>query len=140
MQLTEATIEQSRRSNSDLRGGQPQLVQLVVDGRFFLDIKIGCRNVGFWLVIVVVGDEVFDRIVRKETLELVVELRGQGLVVGQNERGAIGCLNDFGHGKSLAGAGYAKQNLVLLTVENAARQGFDGSEPGRRPVCIRTRA
>jgi hypothetical protein len=56
--------------------GQPQLVELVIDGRFLLDIDVACGYVGFGLVVVVIGDEVLDRVVREEGFELVVELRG----------------------------------------------------------------
>ena len=66
MQLTLATITQSRRSNSDLRGGEPQLVQLVVDGGFFFDVDVARGNVGFGLVVVVIADEILDRVAGKE--------------------------------------------------------------------------
>ena len=67
------------------RGREAQLVELVVDGRFFFDVEVGGGNVGLGLVEVVIGDEVFDRIVREEILELVVELGGQSLVVRHHD-------------------------------------------------------
>ncbi len=62
MQLTRATMMQSRRSNSDLVAESRKLVELVVDGRFLLDVDVAGGNVGFRLVVVVVGDEVLDRV------------------------------------------------------------------------------
>jgi hypothetical protein len=59
---------------------------VVVDRRVLLDEGIGGRHVGLGLVVVVVGDEVLDRVVREELAELAVELRGQGLVVGHDDR------------------------------------------------------
>ncbi len=97
-----------------LGGRKPQLVELVVDGRFFLDVDVAGRNVGLGLVVVVIGDEVFDRVLREEVLELVVELRGEGLVVRQDERRTVDLLDDLGHGEGLAGAGNAQQHLVLF--------------------------
>jgi hypothetical protein len=44
----------------------------------------------------------------------VVELRGEGLVVREDERGALDLLNDGGHGEGFAGAGDAEQDLVLF--------------------------
>ena len=84
------TVDATDRSHDDAvaaleeraRRGQPQLVELVIDGRFFFDVNVARRNVGFGLVIVVVGDEVLDRILREERLELVVELCRQRLVMG----------------------------------------------------------
>ena len=50
-------------------------VDLLVDGGFLLDIGVGARDVGFRLVVVVVRNEIFDRVVGEERLELAVELR-----------------------------------------------------------------
>ncbi len=53
---------------------------------FLLDIGVGARDVGLGLVVVVVGDEILDRVVRKEALHLAVELGRQGLVRRQDQR------------------------------------------------------
>src|SRR5436309_14697776 len=47
------------------RRREPQLIQLVVDGGFFFDADVARWNVRFRLVIIVVADEVFDRVRRK---------------------------------------------------------------------------
>ena len=60
--------------------GVAHAVDLLVDVGFLLDIGVGARDVGLRLVIVVVGDEILDRIVGKEAPELAVELRGKRLV------------------------------------------------------------
>ena len=57
---------------------------------FFLDVGVGARDVGLGLVVVVVGDEVLDRVVGEEALELAVELGGERLVGREDERGALG--------------------------------------------------
>jgi hypothetical protein len=69
-----------------LGGGQAHLLDVVVDRGVLLDEGIGGRHVGLGLVVVVVGDEVLDRVVREELLELPVELRREGLVVGHDDR------------------------------------------------------
>ena len=84
------------------------------------------RDVGFGLVVVVVGDEVFDGVVGEEVLELLVELGGEGLVVGEDQRGALGGLDDFGHDVGLAGAGDAQQGLVFIPFVYAVNQLLDG--------------
>ena len=53
-----------------------------------LDVEVGLGNVGLGLVVVVVGDEVLDGVVGEELPELVAELRGERLVVGDHERRA----------------------------------------------------
>ena len=118
---------QSRRSNSDLVAEQPQLVELVVDRGFLLDVNVAGGNVGFGLVIVVIRYEVLDRVVREEGLELVIELRRQRLVVGQDQRRPVHLLDDLGHGERLARAGDAEQHLVLVAVVDAAGERLDGA-------------
>ena len=66
MQLTLATMTQSRRSNRRLGGGEAQLVELVVDGGFLFDVDVARRDVGFGLVVIVIADEVLDRVVGEE--------------------------------------------------------------------------
>ncbi len=95
-------------------GGEPELVQFLIDGGFFLDVEVAGRNVGLGLVVVVVGNEILDRIAGKNCLELVEELGSQGLIVGQDQRRAIRLLDDLGHGEGLARAGDPEQGLVLL--------------------------
>ena len=107
-------------------GGKAELVEFVVDSRFFFDVEVRRRYVSFRLVVIIVRDEVLDGVMGEETLELVVELRGESLVVGHDEGGAVGCLNDLGHSEGLAGAGDTEQDLVLLAVEDAAGESFDG--------------
>ena len=62
---------------------------------------------------------------REEALELVIELGGEGLVVGHHQRGAVRLLDDLRHGVGLAGSSNAQQHLVLLTVEHTSYQGLN---------------
>ena len=56
----------------------------------------------------------------------MIELGGEGLVVGQDEGGAADGLDDLGHGEGFAGAGDAEEDLVLLALADAAREFSDG--------------
>ena len=56
-----ATLEERPRRR------QAHAVDLVVDRRFLLDVRVGGRDVGFRLVVVVVADEVFDGVLRERT-------------------------------------------------------------------------
>ena len=93
---------------------------------FFFDVDVGGGNVGFGLVVIVVADEIFDGVLREEAFELVIELRGERFVVRQDQRGAIGALDDLGHGEGLAGAGDAEQDLMLFAGFEAADELVDG--------------
>ena len=65
-------------------------VDLLVDLGFLLDVGVRPRHVGLGLVVVVVGDEVLDRVVGEEALELAVELGGERLVGREDDRRALG--------------------------------------------------
>ena len=107
------------------RRGVAHTVDLLVDVGFLLDIGVGARDVGLRLVIVVVGDEILDRIVGEEAPELAVELRRQGLVGREDQRRALRRLDHLGHGEGLAGAGDAEQHLVALVRLDALDQFGD---------------
>ena len=86
-----------------------QPVDLLVDRRVLLDVEVLGGDVGLGLVVVVVGDEVLDRVVREVGPELVAQLRGERLVVGDDQRRALHGLDRRRHRHRLAGAGRAEQ-------------------------------
>ena len=65
-------------------------VDLLVDRGFLLDIGVGARDIGFRLVVVVIGDEILDRVLREEAPELAIELGGKRLVGRQHQSRALG--------------------------------------------------
>ncbi len=94
-------------------------IDLFVDRAFLLDIGVGAGHIGFGLVVIVIRDEILDRIVGKKAPELAIELRRQGLVGGEHESRALRSLDHLGHGESLAGTGDAQQHLIALPVTDA---------------------
>ncbi len=127
MQLTELTMMESRRSKRQRVAERRSLSKFFVDGGFLFDIEVAGGDVGLGLVVVVIADEVLDRVAGEELLELVVELGGEGLVVREDEGGAVGLLDDLGHGEGLAGAGDAEQDLVLFAGGEAVDELFNGA-------------
>ena len=108
-----------------VRRGVPQPVDLVVAGRVLLDVRVAPGQVRLGLVVVEVADEVLDRVVREEVAELRVQLRGEGLVVGEDERRPLGGLDDLGDRQRLAGPGRAEQDLVVEALREAVGQALD---------------
>ena len=100
-------------------------VDLFVYGRFFFDIGIRPCHIGFRLIVIVIGNEIFDGIVRKEVFELAVKLRRKRLVRRKNKRRTLRFLNDLRHGEGLTGAGDAEQNLCPIFVIQTADQVAD---------------
>ena len=104
------------------RGGVPQLLDLGVDVRFLLDIGIRGRDIGLGLIIIVVAHEELHAVFREELAELRAELRGQRLVVRDDERRALRALDDVRHRERLAGARDAQQHLVAVALLDAVHQ------------------
>ena len=113
----------AREERSGGRVAQP--IDLLVDGRVLLDVEVLGRDVGLGLVVVVVGDEVLDRVVGEEGAELVAQLRGQRLVVGEHERGLLHALDDPRHRHRLARAGGAEQGDEALAGVDALGDAVD---------------
>ena len=62
-----------------------QTLHILVDGGILLNIGIGLRDIGLGLVVVVVGDEVLDRVVWQQAAELIGQLGRQRLVRRHDE-------------------------------------------------------
>ncbi len=107
-------------------GRKPELIELVVDGGFFFDVDIARGDVGFGLVVVVIADEILDRVGGEKRFEFVIELGGQRFVVRQHQRGPAGFFDHLGHGVGFSGAGDAEQDLMLFAIQNAAEELIDG--------------
>ncbi len=108
----EAVDARHRRDDDDVaaleqgvRRRVPQPVDLVVPARVLLDVRVAAGQVRLGLVVVEVADEVLDRVVREELAELGVELRGERLVVGEDQRRPVDLLDRPGEGRRLARAG-----------------------------------
>ncbi len=108
-------------------------VDLLVDRGILLDIGVGARDVGFRLVIVVIADEILDRVVGKETPELAVELRRQRLVGREDQRRALRRFDHLRHGEGLARAGDAEQHLGAVVAPRA----FDQFDDRLRLIALR---
>ena len=104
----------------------PELLDLLVDRSVFLDIRIGLRNIGFGLVVVVVRDKIDDAVVGKKLLELACELSCERLVGGHNQRRLANRLDGLCHGVGLAGARHAKKHLVAISPVDALGKRCNG--------------
>ncbi len=144
LRITE-TVDRRHRRDDDrvgpleqgLRRGQAHLLDVFVDGSVLLDESVGSRNVGLRLVIIVVGNEVLDGVLREEGLELAIQLRRQGLVVGEHQRGSLHLLDDVRDREGLAGARDAQQRLVSQAALQPVDEFFDrlGLVAGGRVIC-----
>ena len=108
-----------------LRCTQAHLLDVIVDRAVLFDEQVARRHVGFRLIVVVVGNEVLDGILRKEFLELRVQLRRQRLVRRQHQRRPPGASDDVGHGVGFTRAGHTQQGLKGQAILDALDQLSD---------------
>ena len=132
LRIAEAVYRRYRRDHDGvlafhhrLGRGQAHLLDVLVDRGVLLDEGVAGRHVGFGLVVIVIGNEILDRVVRKQLLHLAVELRCQGLVRCQHQRGPLDVLDDVGDGEGFAGTGHAEQCLARKSGFDAVDQRFD---------------
>ena len=107
-------------------GAVAQTVDFQIDGSVLFDVGIGRRNIGFRLVIIVIGNEIFHRAVREKGLELAAQLGGQRFVVGDHQGGPLHLFDDGRHGKGFARTRHPQQHLGGHALLHPSRQGFDG--------------
>ena len=91
--------------------GEAQFVDVLVDGKVFLDIRIRGSDIGFGLIVIVVRNVILHRILGEKALELAVKLCRERLVVAKHERGLVQLCDDVCNGKRLSRAGNALQHL-----------------------------
>ena len=129
----EAVDARHRRHHDDVAPRQqarrrrvPQPLDVVVDRAVLLDVGVGLRDVRLGLVVVVVRDEVLDRVVRQHLPQLVGQLCGQRLVRRHHQRRPLQLLDQPRRGGRLAGAGGAQQDDVALPRPDPPFELVDG--------------
>ena len=90
MHDTDATMITSRRSNRAwVAAWRSRSISSFRLESFSMYVSLR-GQVRLGLVVVEVADEVLDRVLREELAELGVELRGERLVVGEDQRRPVG--------------------------------------------------
>ncbi|MNR53294.1 hypothetical protein D3C85_1732850 [compost metagenome] len=84
---------------------------MLVDAGILFDEQVPARHIGLRLVVIVVGHEILDRILRKELAHFRVQLCGQRFVVRHDDGRPAGAGDDIGHGEGLAGTRHPQQGL-----------------------------
>ncbi len=82
------------------------------------------RDIGLGLVIIVVRDEVLDRVIGKKLAELRAQLRGERFIVRKHERRTVEPLDNACHREGLARARDAEEHLFVKAVFYPAHKRF----------------
>ena len=107
-------------------GAVAEPFHIVIDGGVFFYVGVGLGDVGLGLVVVVVADEVFDRVIGEELAKLVGELGGQGFIGRHDEGGALDLFDEPSRGGGFTGAGGPKENDVAFAPVDALGEFGNG--------------
>ena len=121
-----------RRDDEDVPSGEkrlgrpmPEPIDLLVDGGVLLDVEVDLRNVRLGLVVVVVADEVLDRVLREERPELAHELGGERLVGADDQGRSLKARDRVRHRERLAASGHPEQGDEFLAPLDALHNRVD---------------
>ena len=128
------TVDAAYRRNHDAittreqsgRGRMTEFLDFLVDRCILLDKRVRSRDVCFGLIVVVVRNEVDNRVVGEELLQLARQLGCKRLVGGKHQRGLLRGLDDFSHSEGFARAGNAQKGLIAHAVVNILGKRLDG--------------
>ena len=104
----------------------PHLVNLLVNRRIFLNIRVGLQNIRLRLIIIIVTDKVFNGIMGKKIFKLPKELGCQGFVRGNHKGRSLNLCNDIGYREGLAGTGNSEEHLMAEAFFHAFSQRING--------------
>ena len=100
-------------------GGIAEFIDLVVYGEVLFDISIRGGDVGFRLIIIVVGNEILHAVFGEKFAEFVAQLRRERFIVRDDQRGAVYVSDDVRHREGLAAPRHAEEHLGIQTVQHA---------------------
>ncbi len=127
--VTQAVDRGDRRHHDDITAFEQglgrrksHLLDMFVHRGIFFDEGIRRGNVGLGLIIVVVGDEILDRIVREKVPKFAVELRRQCLVGGQDDCRALHPVDYVRDTECFARTGHSQQGHSCLAVSQSLDQ------------------
>ena len=125
MHETLATMRTSRRdSSAAVAAWRSRSISSLIDESFSMYVSV-VRDVRLGLVVVVVADEVLDRVVGEDLAELVGELRAERLVGCDHEGRPLERLHHVRDRERLPGAGGAQERQGLLAGRHGVGQLSD---------------
>ena len=102
-----------------------QFINLIVDGSVLFNVGIALRNVSLRLIIIIIGNKIFHRVIRKEGFQLAGKLRRQRFVVRYYQSRLAHAVDNLRNGIGFARARRTQQHLRVQPLLHALRQGFN---------------
>ncbi len=102
------------------------LINCIINRRVLFYIAVRLRDIGFGLVVVIVGDKILNSIFGKKLLEFTEKLRCQGFIGRDYQGWSLNLLNYICDCERFTGTGHTEQNLAFKAVFHAFYQLADG--------------
>ena len=96
------------------RRRQPHPVDLIIHRRILGNIRVALRHIRLRLIIIIIGDKILHRIVRKKLPKLTVQLGCKRLIVRNHQRRLVHRRDHIRHRERLARPGDPEQRLKLI--------------------------
>lgn len=105
----------------------PKSIDFLVDRCFFFDIRSRFDDESFWLIVVIVGDKIVNRIFWKKFLEFLCELGGKCFIMSKDQCWSLAPRDDIGHGKCFPRSRHSEEGLVLISLIDRSHEFPDGN-------------
>lgn len=91
-------------------------IDFFVDVRIFFDVLIRTRKIGFGLKIIVITDEVFNRVLREKITKFTIQLCRKCFVMGDDEDRALNAPYDIRHREGFSRTGDTQERGESLSL------------------------
>ncbi len=102
-----------------------KLIDFLIYHRLLFDVRVGRRHIRFRLIIVVVGNKIVHRVLRKYFPELIAKLGGQGFVMSDDQGWLLRFVYNVCDSKSFSASGYAQKSLMAQTIIQTRNKLFN---------------
>ena len=89
-----------------------QFFHFLINGSILFNESIRGRHIRFWLIVIVVTNEIHHRVVREKFLQLSSQLCRKRFIGSQHKGWFLDSLNGFSHGVGFARTRHAQQSLI----------------------------
>ena len=105
--------------------GMAEPFDFVVYVACFFNISIGGSNICFRLIIIIIGNEIFNAVFGKKLFEFAAKLGGKSFVMGKNNGRAVYFFNYRSHCERLTGTGYTEKGLFPVAAVYSFNKFFN---------------
>ena len=103
-----------------------QTLHLLINRGVLFNERISLRHISLRLIVVVVRNEIFDRIMRQQLTQLIRQLCGKSLILNHHQGGTLHRLNEPRRRGRLTGTGGTHEHNIFFAILHPLSQLRDG--------------